>query len=112
MRWQDLTSTQQVDEIKQTQGYSVIFKHSTRCSVSSMAKRSFEFGWESIPSHTKLYFLDLIAHRDVSNYIAETFHVHHESPQALLIKNGECILDSSHSDISAEEIAAEIEKSL
>ncbi len=112
MRWQDLTTIHQVDEIKQTSGYSVIFKHSTRCSVSSMAKRSFEFAWESIPPHTKLYFLDLIAHRDVSNYIAETFHVHHQSPQALLIKDGACILDASHSDISAEEIAEEIEKSL
>lgn len=105
MNWIDLNTTAQVDEIKADRGYNLIFKHSTRCSVSMMAKRNFELDWDAIPADTKLYFLDLIAHRDVSNYIAELFQVHHESPQAILIKDGDCILDSSHSDISAEEIA-------
>ena len=108
MEWINITDINQLNSIKQASGYSVIFKHSTRCSVSSMAKRGFEADWEAIPADTKLYFLDLIAHRDISAAIAEMFQVHHESPQTLLIKNGECILDSSHSDISAEEIAETI----
>jgi len=70
-----------------------------------MAKRSFESDWDMIPAEVNCYFLDLISHRDVSAHIAETFQVHHESPQLLLIKNGDCILDASHSDISAEEVA-------
>lgn len=70
-----------------------------------MAKRNFEINWDIIPDSTNFYFLDLISHRDISNLIAETFQVHHESPQLLLIKDGECILDASHSDISAEEVA-------
>jgi bacillithiol system protein YtxJ len=74
-----------------------------------MAKRGFEADWDAIPANTSLYFLDLINHRDISAAIAEIFQVHHESPQTLLIKDGECILDSSHSDISAEEIAEAIE---
>ncbi len=61
--------------------------------------------WSAIPEHTSLYFLDLISHRNISAEIAETFQVQHESPQILLIKNGDCILDASHSDISAEEVA-------
>lgn len=61
--------------------------------------------WESIPPETNLYFLDLISYRAISAQIAETFSVHHESPQILLIKNGNCVLDASHSDISAEEVA-------
>ena len=108
MEWINITDINQLNSIKQASGYSVIFKHSTRCSVSSMAKRGFEADWEAIPADTKLYFLDLIAHRDISTAMAEMFQVHHESPQTLLIKNGECILDSSHSDISAEEIAETI----
>jgi len=108
MQWTDLTETDQIDNIKKANGYSVIFKHSTRCSISMMAKRSFEFSWDEIPANTPLYFLDLIAHRDISAYIAETFQVHHESPQALLIKDGECILDLSHGEISAEELATSI----
>lgn len=108
MHWIDIKNTEQIDDIKAAEGVSVIFKHSTRCSVSMMAKKSFELDWSAIPAGTKLYFLDLIAHRNISNYIAEVFQVHHESPQAILIKNGEVVLDSSHSDISAEEIAESI----
>ncbi len=108
MQWTSLTDTAQLDDIKKQSGYSVIFKHSTRCSVSLMAKRGFESDWDVIPENTALYFLDLIAHRDISAQIAELFQVHHESPQVLLIKDGECIFDASHSDISADEIAESI----
>ncbi|ETZ20087.1 bacillithiol system redox-active protein YtxJ [Pedobacter sp. V48] len=105
MQWKNITDLTQISEIKQKEGYSLIFKHSTRCSVSSMAKRRFELDWEVLPADTSLYFLDLISYRDISAEIAETFQVHHESPQILLIKDGDCILDASHSDISADEIA-------
>ncbi len=108
MQWKNITDPEQVSQIKNRQGYSLIFKHSTRCSVSAMAKRRFELDWDAIPSDTPLYFLDLITYRNISNQIAETFQVHHESPQILLIKDGECVLDASHSDISAEEIAETI----
>ena len=50
-----------------------------------------------------LYFLDLLRHRDISNQIVHDFQVHHESPQLLVIKDGECILDQSHGSISMEE---------
>lgn len=108
MNWINLTSQEQVETIKNSTGYSVIFKHSTRCSISLMAKRGFESNWEVIPPTTPLYFLDLLNYREISNSIAEEFNVYHESPQALLIYNGECILDLSHSDISSEEIADSI----
>ena len=105
MEWNKITDIEQISEIKQQAGYSLIFKHSTRCSVSMMAKRRFEMDWDAIPAGTKLYFLDLISYRDISAQIAETFQVYHESPQILLIKNGECILDASHSEILADEVA-------
>lgn len=105
MEWKNITDPNQISAIKAAEGYSLIFKHSTRCSVSMMAKKRFELDWNLIPENTNLYFLDLISHRAVSAQIAETFQVHHESPQILLIKNGDCVLDASHSDISAEEVA-------
>ncbi|TKC61054.1 bacillithiol system redox-active protein YtxJ [Pedobacter hiemivivus] len=105
MQWKNITDLTQISQIQNQEGYSLIFKHSTRCSVSSMAKRRFEMDWDSIPENTSLYFLDLISYRDLSAQIAETFQVHHESPQILLIKDGDCILDASHSDISAVEVA-------
>ena len=103
MNWTQLESPEQLNQIKQQQGYSLIFKHSTRCSISMMAKRRFELDWEDLPADMPLYFLDLIRYRDISNQVAQIFQVHHESPQLLLIKDGECILDQSHSGISVDE---------
>ena len=103
MNWIPLESAAQVKEIKQQQGYSIIFKHSIRCSTSLMAKRRLEMDKDSVPNGLALYFLDLIRNRDLSNLVADDFQVHHESPQLLLIKDGECILDQSHGSISLEE---------
>ena len=80
-----------------------IFKHSTRCSISSMAKSRLE---RADPAeNVDFHFLDLIKHRMLSGQIADEFSVEHESPQILLIKNGDCIYDESHTGISMEEIA-------
>jgi bacillithiol system protein YtxJ len=103
MNWILLESAEQLNSIKQHKGYSLIFKHSTRCSISMMAKRRFELDWEDLPQDMPLYFLDLINHRDLSGQVAQLFQVHHESPQLLLIKDGECILDQSHGAISVDE---------
>lgn len=108
MTWIQLTSAEQLNEIKNKPGYSLIFKHSTRCSISMMAKRRFELDWDNLPDEMPLYFLDLIQYRDISNQIVELFHVHHESPQLLLIKDGECILDQSHGEISVDDTLVEI----
>lgn len=103
MSWIQLESLPQLQDIKANEGFSVIFKHSTRCSISMMAKKRVDMDLDDLPATVKPYFLDLIAHRDISNQIAELFQVHHESPQLLLIKDGECILDQSHGEISIEE---------
>ena len=103
MNWTQLQSTDQLNEIKNLPGYSIIFKHSTRCSISMMAKKRLELDWDDLPENLPLYFLDLIQYREISNQIAQLFHVYHESPQLLLIKDGECILDQSHGGISVDE---------
>jgi bacillithiol system protein YtxJ len=103
MNWTSLESANQIDGIKQQKGYSVIFKHSTRCSISMMVKKRFELDWNKLPEDLPLYFLDLIKYRDLSNQVAQDFQVYHESPQLLLIKDGECILDLSHGQVSVEE---------
>ena len=50
------------------------------------------------------YYLDLIKHRNISNRIATDFHVPHQSPQVLIINQGKCIYDESHSGITMDEI--------
>ena len=103
MNWTSLESAEQIDSIKKQDGYAVIFKHSTRCSISMMVKKRFELDWDKLPGNLPLYFLDLIKYRDLSNRVASDFQVYHESPQLLVIKNGECILDASHGHVSVEE---------
>jgi bacillithiol system protein YtxJ len=108
MNWIPITQEAQIDEIKKlsAQRPQLIFKHSTRCSGSSMALNRLERS--IVPDEVDFYFLDLIAHKNISNKIAEDFAVYHESPQILLIKNGECIFDESHSGISMEEIQEQL----
>jgi bacillithiol system protein YtxJ len=103
MNWTLLESAEQISDIKQHQGYSVIFKHSTRCSISLMVKKRFELDWDKLPQDMPVYFLDLIKYRELSGQVASDFQVYHESPQLLLIKDGECILDLSHGHVSVEE---------
>jgi monothiol bacilliredoxin len=108
MNWISLESAEQLSGIKQKEGYSIIFKHSSRCSISLMAKRRLELDGDHLPENLPVYFLDLIKYRDVSNLVAQDFQVHHQSPQLLLIKDGECILDQSHGGISVEEALSEL----
>jgi bacillithiol system protein YtxJ len=103
MNWTSLDSANQIDAIKHNTGYSLIFKHSTRCSISMMAKKRFEMDMDKLPADIHLYFLDLIKYREISNQVAQDFQVYHESPQMLVIKDGECILDQSHGAISVDE---------
>jgi bacillithiol system protein YtxJ len=104
MKWISLTTEEQLDQIlaKSAEKPQVIFKHSTRCSTSAMVLNRLERS--EAPSHIDFYFLDLIAYRSLSNKIAEKLNVYHESPQVLLIRNGECIYDESHMAISMDEL--------
>lgn len=110
MNWTDLKDIAQLETIKANsfQQPQLIFKHSTRCSISSMAKNRLDRN--DTPEGIHFYYLDLIAHRDISNKIAEDYFVEHESPQVLLIRNGECIYDESHNGISIDEITEQARK--
>lgn len=82
----------------------IIFKHSTRCGLSAIAKLRIESEWhhfEQIP----FYLLNVIDHRSLSQQVAEQLDVYHESPQLLLIQAQECVFESSHLDIQLSEIS-------
>ncbi len=104
MNWIEITNELQLEEVKSLSKTKpqLIFKHSTRCSISSMAKHRLEK--TATPGEIDFYYLDLIKNRNISQKIAEEFNIRHESPQVLLIKNGECIYDESHSGITMDEI--------
>lgn len=109
INWNELTDLGQLNEIIAISNEKpvAIFKHSTRCSVSRMALKQFENEFNSSDKVTP-YFLDLIAHRDISNEIANRFGVTHKSPQLILIKEGKAVYNVSHSDIDAEELGTKV----
>lgn len=109
MNWEELKDIDQLERIdNESEKISVIlFKHSTRCSISDAAISRFNRDWtEGDNENMKAYYLDLIAHRAISNAIAERYHVEHQSPQVLVIKNKKCVYNESHTNIRVAEIRA------
>jgi bacillithiol system protein YtxJ len=105
INWIALTDLNQLNEIIDLSNEKavLIFKHSTRCSISRFALKQFENEFDLEDKITP-YFLDLLNQRDISNEIAVQFGVEHQSPQLILIKNRKVIYDASHSDIAAEDL--------
>lgn len=108
MDWKALTDENGFAEIlkKSAEKPQLIFKHSTRCIISSMAKKRLDKS--DTPQDADFYYLDLIAYRSLSNKIAEDLGIQHQSPQVLLIKDGTCVYDESHTGIRMDDILAEI----
>lgn len=108
MNWIPLTDSKQLLEITERSNSPsvravLIFKHSTRCSISSMALHRLESSWiedETIPT----YYLDLITYRSISDTLATSYSTEHQSPQVLLIKNEKCIYTNSHNGIRSNAI--------
>lgn len=106
MEWIPLTTEEQLAGIidQSFQKPVVIFKHSTRCSISSMAMNRIESKWNVSKEEAPIYYLDLIVYREISNRIADQFDVRHESPQVLVISNGKCVFNASHNAVDVSSI--------
>ncbi|MFY7810815.1 MAG: bacillithiol system redox-active protein YtxJ [Flavobacterium sp.] len=99
--WNQLTDISQLDEIDQlsVQQKIIIFKHSTRCSISMMALKSFENSFDFTNKHFQAFLLHLLTYRTISNHIASKYNITHQSPQILVIEKGICTLHASHEAI-------------
>ena len=107
MNWTSLEQSDQLDQIAE-ESYNqsiLIFKHSTRCSISALSLNKLERKWQTEEmKEMKTYFLDLIRHRIISGQISKTFNVPHQSPQVLVIRDGKCIHEASHFGITYDDI--------
>ena len=107
MNWTALETEDQLKQINEESKTQpiVIFKHSTTCNISHMVLGRLERNWKPAEvASVKPYFLDLRAHRAVSNGVATFFKVDHESPQLLIIRDGNPVHVSSHMEIDFEQI--------
>lgn len=93
----------EIDLISQTKPV-VIFKHSTRCSISRMALKQFETEFNFPKEKIDWYLLDLLNHRDLSNEIASRYNVVHQSPQIVVIRNGKALFNESHENIAVDDL--------
>ncbi len=109
LKWEELLS---INDFEQALSISndqsiLIFKDSTRCSISKMIKNRLERNWvENL--NIKTFYLDLLSHRDISDKIADKFGVEHQSPQILVIKNSICVYSASHNEIDYQNIKSSI----
>ncbi len=105
MNWTPLETEESLNElIKESfQAPQLIFKHSTRCSISHLALSRLEREWSLDSSALKPHYLDLLKFRNISNLVASEFQVEHQSPQALIIKNGVCAYSETHNAISSSD---------
>jgi bacillithiol system protein YtxJ len=113
MNWKSLEDVGTVTQLqeKSRKRPVIIFKHSTRCSISSMALSRLERAWnEQDMEGADIFYLDLIRHRDVSQKVAESFRVPHQSPQLLLIRNEQCVYNTSHLGISYRALKEQIDQ--
>ena len=82
----------------------LIFKHSTQCSISTQVHEEFaDFaeGFRSLACGVVL----VIENRRLSDAIAGRFGIRHESPQALLIKDGRVVWHASHWSITSDSLS-------
>lgn len=105
--WKLLNKPEDLEQIVQNskEAPQIIYKHSTRCAVSSIALFSLQGIRADVVEKADFHFLNVIDHRDLSNYVAEKLNVRHESPQLLLIRNGKVDWHGSHYQVKAETVA-------
>ncbi len=102
LNWLPLTTIEQLEEIKNVSNTEavLIFKHSTRCGISSMVIKQFEKLFTEEHQKLKVYYLDLLNYRDVSDEVGYKFQVMHQSPQLIVVKNGVSVHDAAQYDIT------------
>ncbi|MEJ0054173.1 MAG: bacillithiol system redox-active protein YtxJ [Bacteroidota bacterium] len=113
MNWFKLESIDQLRMIREKSKESpvIIFKHSTTCSISRTALDRLERNWKDEEmSDVKPFYLDLLKHRDISREVATEFSVEHQSPQVLVIENGQAVYDRSHFDINYPDLLGATKK--
>jgi bacillithiol system protein YtxJ len=105
--WNPITTEQDVHNIieKSNNKPQIIFKDSVTCGISAYAKERLVSGNDVLIAKADFNYLDLLSYRSVSNFIAEELSVIHQSPQIIVLKNGEVVYRVSHHSIQTEDIA-------
>ncbi len=102
VKWTPLESTLQLENLIQRSADrpQLLFKNSVTCGISSIVRRSLESNLTGLTEEADLFLLQVQYHRELSTTVAETFGVRHETPQLLVIREGEVVSHASHGGIT------------
>lgn len=111
-RWEYLRDVNTFKQLvhESTEKPLVIFKHSTRCPISSMALDRFNDAASEIAAESNLVMIDVIDDRPTSLHVADALGVMHQSPQVLVVHNEKAVYDNSHNGIQGKTVLELIQK--
>jgi bacillithiol system protein YtxJ len=84
---------------------AVFYKHSSRCWMSARAVRQLE-RYARAAGAQPVFLIDVIAQRDLSNWLTEISGVRHASPQVILMEDGQARFHASHLGVTAKALLA------
>lgn len=97
-------------DLKNQNGITVLFKHSTRCPISTTALNRVKSYCSKSDKHFNSYIVNVIEERAISNQIADEFAVRHESPQLIILKDGMVRYHQSHLGITESDLISQIDQ--
>jgi bacillithiol system protein YtxJ len=89
----------------------LIFKHSLACGASASAHQTWLQFVETRPEDDGITWAVLLIQktRDLSNEVAARTGIRHQSPQAILLRNGRAVWNASHWSISKKNLQQAVE---
>ncbi len=101
----EINNNEKLDELfeKSSENPVILFKHSTTCPISAGVYQVIS------QINSDVYLIVVQKARNVSNYVAEKTGIRHESPQTLVIKNGETVYHASHYDVQLNKVEKYLE---
>lgn len=104
--WKNITLETEIDQIilDSDTKPQILFKDSVTCGISAYAKERLENGSDLMTEKADFNYLDLLAYRNISKYIAEELNVVHQSPQIIVLKNREVTYQVTHHSIEVDKI--------
>jgi bacillithiol system protein YtxJ len=106
LKWGDIKESSKLHDLDEASHNKIqlIYKHSTRCATSYFALKNLQSMPKESLEFTNIYIVDVISQRAISRHISQHYKVKHESPQVILVKDGQVLWNGAHGEVRTEVI--------
>lgn len=107
-KYREIVTTESLAEaLESSERQTVLFfKHSDTCGISGRAFGEFQKYLETPQAAAALNCVIVVQRaREASNELARLVEVEHESPQAIVVRDGRAVWNDSHFAIKSEKLA-------